>query len=97
MKKVVWSGVVLMSCLTVAGTAIAADGLQKPRQRVQQRLEKRFKALDANHDGGISREEWKGRPKAFDRLDANHDNVLSSQELQRGLRKRAAARARRRR
>jgi Ca2+-binding EF-hand superfamily protein len=94
MKKVVWSGVVLMSCLAVAGTAIAADG-QKPRQRVQQRLDKRFKALDTNHDGVIARDEWKLRPKAFDRLDANHDNVLSPQELQRGLRK-AAPRARRR-
>ena len=96
MKKVVWSGVVLMSCLAVAGTAIAADGLQKPRQRVQQRLDKRFKALDANHDGGISRNEWKGRPKAFDRLDANHDNVLSPKELQRGLRRAAVVKARRR-
>ena len=95
MKKVVWSGVVLMTCLAVAGTAIAAGGVQKPRQQVQQRLDRRFKALDTNHDGGISRDEWKRRPKAFDRLDANHDNVLSPQELQRGLRK-AAARARRR-
>ena len=35
------------------------------------RLEARFKALDANHDGAISREEWTKRPKAFDRLDAD--------------------------
>lgn len=96
MKKVVWSGVVLMSCLAVAGTAIAADGVQKPRQRIQQRLDKRFKVLDTNHDGGIARDEWKGRQKAFDRLDANHDSVLSPRELQRGLRKVAVARARRR-
>jgi len=95
MKKVVWSGVVLMSCLAVAGTAIAADSVQKPRQRVQQRVDNQFKKLDTNHDGAISRDEWKGRPKAFDRLDANHDNVLSPQELQRGLRKVAKARRRR--
>jgi Ca2+-binding EF-hand superfamily protein len=95
MKKVVWSGVVLMTCLAVTGTAMAADGVQKPRQRVQQRLDKQFKALDANHDGGISRDEWKGRAKAFDRLDANHDNVLNLQELQRGMAKVAKARRRR--
>ena len=94
MKKVVWSGVVLLTCLAVTGTALASDGVQKPRPRLQQRLEKRFKTLDANHDGGLSREEWKRRPKAFDRLDANHDNVLSREELQRALRKHAKARRR---
>lgn len=94
MKKVVWSGAVLIACLAVTGTAAAADGGQRPRQRVQQRLDKRFKALDTNHDGSLSREEWKGRAKAFDRLDANHDNVLSPAELQRGARKAARRRKR---
>lgn len=94
MKKAVWSGVVLLTCLAVTGTALASEGGQKPRPRLQQRLEKRFKALDANHDGALSREEWKRRPKAFDRLDTNHDNVLSPQELQRGLRRLAKARRR---
>jgi Ca2+-binding EF-hand superfamily protein len=87
MKKAVWSGVVLMTCLAFTGTAMASDA-QKPRQRAAQRqIAKRFKAMDANHDGTISRDEWKGRPKAFDRLDANHDNALTPQELQRGARK----------
>jgi len=93
MKKVVWSGVILMTCLAVTSTALAADSFQKPRLRVQQRLDKHFKALDRNHDGGISRDEWKGRAKAFDRLDANRDSVLSPRELQRAMRKAAARRA----
>ena len=89
----IWSSVMVMT-LAVTGTAMASDGAQKPRQRAQGRVGKQFKTLDANHDGGISRNEWKGRPKAFDRLDANHDNVLSLQELQRGLRKAAGRRGR---
>ncbi len=92
MKKVVWSGVIVMTCLAVTGTATAADSVQKPRPRVQQRLAKQLRALDRNHDGGISRDEWKGRPKAFDRVDANHDGVLSQQELRRVIRKAVARR-----
>jgi Ca2+-binding EF-hand superfamily protein len=94
MKKVVWSGLAVMACLAVAGTAVAADGVQKPRRRAQQRLEQRFKAMDKDGNGVISKDEWKGRPKAFDRLDANHDNVLSPQELRRGARKVAHPRKR---
>jgi Ca2+-binding EF-hand superfamily protein len=92
MKKVVWSGVILMTCLAVSVPAMAAGRGQKRQSRVQQRIEKRFKALDTNHDGGISRDEWKGRTKAFDRLDANRDNVLSPQELQRAVRRAARRR-----
>ena len=94
MKRAIWFGVMVMTCLAVAGTAMASDNAQKPRQRAQGKVDRQFKALDANHDVGISRSEWKGRPQAFDRLDANKDNVLSLQELQRGIRKAAGRRAR---
>jgi Ca2+-binding EF-hand superfamily protein len=66
---------------------MAAESQQKPRPRVQQRLDAQFKKLDANKDGSISRDEWKGRPKAFDRLDANHDGKLD--EADRGARQKA--------
>jgi Ca2+-binding EF-hand superfamily protein len=36
--------------------------------------------MDTNNDGVISREEWKGRPKAFDRLDQNKDGSISREE-----------------
>lgn len=42
---------------------------------------KRLKKMDANHDGQISRDEWKGRPRAFGRLDANHDGVITKEEI----------------
>jgi Ca2+-binding EF-hand superfamily protein len=86
--KVVWSGVVLMACLATAGTAVAAGAVQKPRQR----MAARFKALDTNHDGAISRDEWTRRPKAFDRLDADHNNLVTPQELRSAARKGVARR-----
>ena len=45
------------------------------------KLDKKFKKLDANNDGTVSRDEWKGRAKAFDRLDTNHDGMLTKDEL----------------
>ena len=94
MKKAVWAGVILATCVAFTGSAMAAEGTQKPQNRAQKRFEAQFKKLDTNHDGVISRDEWKRRPKAFDRLDANHDGVLSPQELRRAMR-RAAVRRRR--
>jgi hypothetical protein len=45
------------------------------------KLDKQFKKLDANNDGAVSRDEWKGRAKAFARLDTNHDGKLTKDEL----------------
>ena len=83
MKKAVWSGVLLMTVLGFAGEAAA----QQPPRRAQKRFQAQFKKLDADRDGGISRQEWKRRPKAFDRLDTDHNGILSTQELQGGIRK----------
>ena len=105
MRKVVWSAAVMIACLAGAGTAQAqsatgagqpAQGASPQRARLvtQKRLAKRFKAMDLNGDGSISRDEWKGQARVFDRLDANHDGVLSPQELRRAMR-RAAVRRRR--
>jgi Ca2+-binding EF-hand superfamily protein len=83
MKKAVWAGVVVATCVALTGSAMAAEGAQKPQKKAQNRLEAQFKKLDANHDGAISRDEWKGRAKAFDRLDADHNGSLSPKELER--------------
>ena len=36
---------------------------------------------DANHDGMISKTEWKGKATRFDKLDANHDGNITAEEL----------------
>ena len=42
----------------------------------------------------ISRQEWRGKPKAFDRLDANKDGQLTPDELKRAVQTRGKARRR---
>src|SRR5690606_5784950 len=54
---------------------------RSPEQR-QAKLERRFKALDANQDGALSRDEAKRMPQArFDSLDADKNGSLSQQEF----------------
>jgi len=46
-------------------------------------LDERFNAADANHDGGLDREEAKQMPMLsmyFDEVDANHDGKVTRQE-----------------
>jgi Ca2+-binding EF-hand superfamily protein len=42
---------------------------------------KKLKQMDANNDGQISRDEWKGKPRAFGRLDRNNDGAIGREEV----------------
>jgi Ca2+-binding EF-hand superfamily protein len=75
----------LLSCLLSVLLACAAFA-QDPQAQTAPRKQGRHKAknlqqMDANSDGQIVRDEWKGRPKGFDRLDANHDGVIARDEI----------------
>jgi hypothetical protein len=44
----------------------------------------RFHGLDTNHDGVVTRAEWKGDGRSFAKHDWNHDGVLSGAEVDPG-------------
>lgn len=41
----------------------------------------RFRGMDSNRDGVITRNEWRGNPRAFENQDWNRDGVLSGDEV----------------
>jgi Ca2+-binding EF-hand superfamily protein len=51
----------------------------------------RFAAMDANNDGRITRDEWRGSDNSFRVHDWNGDGVLSGDEVRPGARRRAGA------
>jgi hypothetical protein len=52
----------------------------------------RFRGMDTNNDGVVTRREWRGNDQSFDNQDWNGDGVLSGDEVRPGAR-RAARRA----
>jgi hypothetical protein len=50
----------------------------------------RFRGLDANNDGVITKSEWRGSDRAFANQDWNHDGVLSGDEVRPGAARPAA-------
>lgn len=52
----------------------------------------RFRRMDANNDGRITRNEWRGSARSFQNFDWNNDDVLSGEELSVDAERRAAGR-----
>ena len=59
-----------------------AAGLRAAQASAEQR--NRFKVMDSNRDGVITRAEWQGSERSFDVHDWNRDGVLSGDELRSG-------------
>ena len=49
-----------------------------------------MKKMDANADGKIARDEWKGKPEGFDKLDADQDGFLTAAEIREVVRDKGA-------
>ena len=72
--------------MTLAGaTALRAQTQAQVRQE-----EMRFRAMDTNGDGQVSRQEWRGSAASFRVHDWNGDGVLSGAEIRAAARRQAA-------
>src|SRR3954447_4949148 len=65
-------------------TAFAAVSLMAVAAAAQPALPMRFADMDTNHDGVITRSEWRGTEQAFRNHDWNGDGRLSGDELRPG-------------
>src|SRR5512132_3984217 len=81
---------VLASALAAPVSALAQGrgrGLEKKAERQEQNdnrrdgKEMRFRGMDTDNDGVITREEWRGNDESFRQHDTNHDGVLSGDEV----------------
>jgi len=67
-------------------TVLLSESAARQRERGRRgpdprRLQRMLKSMDADQDGRITREEWKGADPFFKRLDANEDGVITSDEV----------------
>jgi hypothetical protein len=77
-----------MGCLLAwPAASFAGEGAEQPRQQTRQDAQRnqerqmRFRGMDRNNDGVITRDEWRGNDRSFRRLDTNNDGVLSGDEI----------------
>ena len=54
---------------------------QTPNGQSHEGREMRFRGMDADNDGVITREEWRGSDESFRQHDTNRDGVLSGNEV----------------
>ncbi|MGB2715247.1 MAG: hypothetical protein WBC51_13775 [Vicinamibacterales bacterium] len=75
----------VLATVFIVGVSVAsvATADQSGRE-AQQREQMRFRAMDRNGDGTISRNEWQGSDRSFRVHDWNNDGVLSGDEVRVG-------------
>ncbi|MGE5815085.1 MAG: hypothetical protein ACM36C_11400 [Acidobacteriota bacterium] len=84
MKRTSIAAAVLLSCIVAAPLSAGqstTDQRQDARTESAERRAMRFRGMDLNRDGVITRNEWRGSERAFERHDLNRDGVLSGSEI----------------
>ena len=97
MKKILVLLTVMAACAASSVYAATPDASNPPQQKQPQQKQQRakgngarlassvdndMKAMDTNHDGSISKDEYTAAAaKAFDEADLNHDGMLTQQEI----------------
>ncbi len=56
-------------------------------------MNNRFRGMDRNRDGMVSRSEWRGNSRSFENQDWNNDGVLSGREVRANARRNRTGRA----
>lgn len=89
MRPQAFGAAVLVFALSIAAPSVArAQNDDSWRQRQDRGSRDRdtmlFREMDTDHDGVITRSEWRGSDESFRAHDWNGDNVLSGDELQSG-------------
>src|SRR5215210_6759662 len=64
---------------------ITLEAQSRFRAAPQQNPEMRFRAMDSNNDGVVTRAEWRGSARSFAEHDWNEDGVLSGDEVRIGV------------
>jgi phycobilisome linker polypeptide/EF hand domain-containing protein len=64
-----------------SGVRFCAPNERGNQNQVSQISSMRFRRMDTNNDGRITREEWRGNAQAFQNYDWNNDGVLSGEEV----------------
>jgi hypothetical protein len=81
-------GALIVGCLLAWPVAVAGEnGSAQQRDRTRQDVErlernqKRFRGMDRDNDGVITRAEWRGNDRSFRNHDRNGDGVLAGDEV----------------
>ncbi len=91
MRRASFTAAIVLA-LTVAAseqgpaTATAAEGSEDQQGKAQTAAQMRFRQMDTNGDGQISRAEWRGSAQSFRVHDWNGDGVLSGAEVREAVR-----------
>jgi Ca2+-binding EF-hand superfamily protein len=81
MRKPALVAAILLSA-AVTSTGVMAQGNDRANgQNRESREQTRFRGMDTDHDGVITRAEWRGDDQSFREHDLNHDGVLSGREV----------------
>jgi len=81
MQKPALVAAILLSAAVVSTGAVAQSNGRANGQNRESRDQTRFRGMDTDHDGVITREEWRGDDQSFREHDLNHDGVLSGREV----------------
>lgn len=84
MKAHIFAAIAFVSVAIFGHSSVETATAEPQRGQARQRENMRFRGMDTNNDGRITRAEWRGNDRAFRNHDWNGDGVLSGNEVRPG-------------